>query len=156
MELCVAGPGEKKLLPRKREEFEGQKDNLEGELGGKLDAARTAAAEERIADADVTGGGDDTAAPGQRIKGAPHFTSTTTIELKSAGQRVGQEGRQVRAGKVRVVQDVKEICPELQLYALGQGRVFVNCKVPLFVGGTNQRTTPHVAEVTGARDAVAR
>ena len=52
----------KTLPPRCSREEPGKKlYELEGELDGELNAARTSAAEERVADADVAGGGNDAA-----------------------------------------------------------------------------------------------
>jgi len=80
---------DKTLLPRVRGRSRGGSDvtKLEGELDGQLDAARTSAAQKRIADADVAGGDDligavaDFAAIGWRSKPARATLGTVRVDL---------------------------------------------------------------------------
>src|ERR1017187_4665165 len=83
---------------------------LEAELDGQLNAARTSAAQERVADAYVASGDDvigtvaDFAALGGRSKPA-----RAAWRRNGIGRRVGDKCRQHRIGEVGMVQDIEEV-----------------------------------------------
>src|SRR5579864_5473183 len=105
----------------------------ERELDRQLNPPRSAAAQERIAYADVAGGGDLVCADA-------HFPVTVRLKTAAAGRteirgRISDKCRKQRTGKVRMVQDIEEFRAELQVQPLGNRRVLVDCQVPLLVGG---------------------
>ena len=101
--------------------------------------------EERVADAYV-------ARRLQRITADADFLITHLLE--AADSRVCDEGWQIWAGEVRVIEDVEELGAKLQVEALGESGVLVDREVPLFVVRSDQRSAAHVAEVAGADDAI--
>src|SRR5580704_3652337 len=128
---------------------------LEAEFQCQFDSARTAAAKEGIADAYVTGSGDT-------VTAVTHLTEVVADcrGLESAAtvakirRRVRNEIRQDRVGEIRVIEDVEELRAELRLHSFVDGRVFVECEVPLLVSRSGQRVAPEIAVVAGARYAV--
>src|SRR5580704_6118155 len=106
---------------------------LEAEFQCQFDSARTAAAKEGIAD----------------CRGLESAATVAKIR-----RRVRNEIRQDRVGEIRVIEDVEELRAELRLHSFVDGRVFVECEVPLLVSRSGQRVAPEIAVVAGARYAV--
>ncbi len=97
---------------------------LEAKLGRELNAARCAASEERIADADVAGSGD-------RIATGPGFERIRPVEGKAVDSRIRDECRQERVRKIGMVDDVEKVGANLQIQTLSKDRVFVHGKVAI-------------------------
>ena len=98
---------------------------LENELRRQLDAARSATAQERVADANVTGSGEVVPADAR-------FTSP--VDPETVRRRIGDKCRKQRICEVWVVQEVKKLGTELNAQALRDFRVFVDREIPLFEG----------------------
>src|SRR5215471_19836335 len=99
------------------------RSQLEAEYGCELDTARTAAADERVADAYVTRSCDGIAA-------ACSSDLATVRDLEASSTGVSDECRQERIREVRMVQQVEEVRAQLHCYPLGQVRGLVNGEVP--------------------------
>src|SRR5579862_2877379 len=99
---------------------------LEREFRCELNTPRPTASEERIADANVAGGGDGITAGAclQRVR---------PVQGKSVRRWIGDKCRQEWIRKIRMVHDIEEISPQLQIKPLSKNRVLINGKVPLFV-----------------------
>ena len=110
---------------------------LESELRGQLQAARSAAAEEGIANADVTSGGQ---AEGTR-------RGSVRIDAILGGVR--DEVRQVGIREVRMVEDVVSLKAEFHVQLLGELRLLVNRKIELAEVRSDERVAALVAEVHG-------
>src|SRR5437763_556631 len=117
---------------------------LETEAQRQLNVARSAAAQERIAQADV----------GSRCAlGKPDSSSIGRIRWyvagasQTVGREVHEEARPERAGKVRVVQDIEEVGTQLHVEALRQFRVFHDREVPVLESGPVQGIPSDIAEV---------
>src|SRR5262249_17380725 len=108
---------------------------------GELKAAGSAATEERVADSHVTG-------RAQRV--VPAVAAGRGIGRSD----VGDEVRQERIREVRVVEQVEELSPELQVDLLGQSRIFEEREVELLEAGPSQRIASQVAEMASAGDAI--
>ena len=127
-------------LMRSRQNFQ---PNLERDLGRKLHPARAAAAEKRIADAHIA----------RRRK--RQETDAPPRCVQAVVCRIGNEIRQVRIGKVGMIQQVEELGPDLQIYPLGDRRVLEHRKVEFLEIGRAQRVASQISEVASARAAVA-
>ena len=80
---------------------------LESNLGCQLDAARSPAAKERVADAHVTGGGD-------WIEALAYFAGPTGTQGKAIERRISNKRRQKGIGEVRMVGEVENVSAKLQ------------------------------------------
>src|ERR1700751_749043 len=96
---------------------------LERELSCELNAAWTAATEERVADSYVASGR-------QVIAANAHLAIST--QLKTVRSGIRNEGWQERIGEVWVVQDIEEIDTELHVKPLCNRRVLIHGEIPLF------------------------
>src|SRR5207253_8865246 len=112
---------------RSREESGKNPFELESELEAQLNAARTAAYEERIADADVACGGDWVAT-------AAHFAGSAAVQRKTSCAGVRDEGRQEGVGKIGVIENVEKVGAELHAEALRDCGCLINREVPLLEG----------------------
>src|SRR5450631_2548258 len=101
---------------------------LEGELGCELDTTWAAATEERVTDSYVASGG--------KVIAANSHLPICRTRLKSVSAWIGNERRQERICKIRVVQQVEEVGAELHVKPLGKHSGLVDCEVPLLVGWT--------------------
>ena len=85
-------------------------DTSESKLGRELNSARAAAAEERIANADIAGGG-------QRIEAC--VAASHRIWFADVRRKVRHDG----IGKIRMVEQVEKFGAQLQIQSLGDGSV---------------------------------
>src|SRR5262249_36901817 len=77
---------------------------LKYQLQGELNVARTAAAQERIADSDV-----------RCDRNRQKSLSPAGNGIDAVGAGVGRKARQQRRRKVRMVKQIEHLCPELEL-----------------------------------------
>jgi len=126
---------------------------LEGEFERQLNAARAAAAEERVTDTHVAGGADD-AAP--RSGGITHFAldAPNVRKVEAVDSRVGDKGWQEWVGEVGVIWKVEEIGAELHFDPFRECGGLIDSEVQLFKGWTAQRVATLIAEVTRARNTI--
>src|SRR5215469_7340398 len=117
---------------------------LESDLSGELDAARAASAKKWVANSHVAGSR-------QRI-----ITDAATGRVDTVDTGIGDEIRQLRVGKVGMVEQVEEFSAELQLHPLGNLGVFKYRAVELLEGWSSQRIACQVAEVARTRQAIGR
>src|SRR5882757_7476450 len=105
----------KKSPSRLRERGLGEEfsTRLERDLGRELHSARPAASQERVANADVAGGRERE----ERIARSWN-DCTPTLTVEAIGRRIRDEVRQIRIGEIRMIKDVEEISPNLQVDAL--------------------------------------
>ena len=131
---------------------------LESELGSKLNSARTASTQKRIADAHVAGRGDLVGAIADFLGGSfgrtEPATATSTVGVSLSGETMLDAGSAIKAGstgfrEVRVIQNVEEVRPKLHGQSLGQGRVLVDGDIPLFEGGATESVAAQAAVVAG-------
>lgn len=121
---------------------------LENDLQRKLRSAWSTTSEERVANADITGGG--------KAQWAKTATWSRARDGAYTGARgIGDEVRQIRVRKIRVVQDVEELGPELQRNSLGQQRVLEDGQIDFLERRRSQSVAAEVAKVARAREAVA-
>lgn len=102
---------------------------LEHELYSKLDASRSAATQDRIAQTHVR-------RCRERVKSlaaAQRKNTRATSGADAIEASVGKESRKQRTGKVRMVCNVVEIRPELQLEALSDRRHLADGKIEVSV-----------------------
>jgi len=97
--------------------------------------ARAAASEERVADAHVSGGGDGIAA-------GASFEGVSAIQGKAVEARVCDERGQERVREVGMVNDIEEVCAQLQVHAFSDGRVLVDRQIPLLICRTCNESRP--------------
>src|SRR5258708_15723490 len=129
----------KTLLPNVRGRSRGGSvRKLESELDGQLNAARAAATDEGVADANIARRSNNS---GARSSGIPYFPSVQYLE--AVDPRIGEEGWQVRIGKVGVIEEIEEISAELHADALGNRCGFVDPEIQLLEGRTPYGIPPH-------------
>ena len=104
-----------------------------------MDSAWTASPDERIAFSHVTRGSG-----GQEAL-------ARTISDRSHGIARGKEGRQEWIGKIRVIDDVEEICTELHFQPFVYRCVFIESKVPLLESRAEEGIAPFGAVVLASR-----
>src|SRR5205085_3239513 len=112
----------------------------EQQADGKLQVARAATAEKGIADADVGRDGErqeTAAAPGQGIN---------TMEAGVGGER-GQQGR----SEVRMIEEIENLCAQLEFDALVQRRRLKDREIEVAITRPNQRVAAQTPEVHRAR-----
>src|SRR5262249_21141425 len=112
-------------------------NNLEGELGRKLQRPGAPASKEGVADADVAGGRQP-----KVVFGGP-------VRIDAVRGRVGDKRGQQRAREVRGVQQVVGLEAELQLQVLGDRGVLEDGEVELPEVRSDQRVAAFVTEVHG-------
>src|SRR5690348_17609026 len=95
---------------------------LEREFRSELNAARSATAQERVADADV---------PCRRDWVPIHTNFAIPNGLKAVDSRIGDERGQEWIREVRVIQDIEEFRAQLHVKPFGNRGAFVNCQIPL-------------------------
>src|SRR5579862_2839607 len=120
-------------------------NRLEGEFCGELNASRTSAAEEGIAEADVSGCVDG-------VEAGADFTRAALGEAVGCG--VCDECGQQRAGEVGMIHDVEELGSQLERDRFCKVGVLVEGKVPVLIGEAAQRCAAEVAEMAGSGNAV--
>ena len=132
---------QRKAPPKIRGRSRGRKlsEDLERNLQSKLRSPGAASAQEWVADTYVAGGGKSQVADTPSRRG-----------VKAIACRVGDEVRQVRIGEIGVVENIKELSPELQNQAFRQIRVLEDGEVELLERGTPKAITTHVAEMAGS------
>lgn len=106
-----------------------------------MNVSRTAAAEERVADADVGRDGD-----WQKADSAP-------CGIDAVKARVRSEARQKRRREIRVIQDIKNLRAQLQRDVFGYFRRFEHRKIEIFIPRTDERISAEAAEMIGSRHA---
>src|SRR5205807_4171402 len=117
-------------------------------LRGELNAARSAAAEEGVADTHVAGGGE----PINRVLLVCGIDITTgrAIWGTDVRNKIGHR----RVGEVRVIENVEELGPDLQCTVLSKGSVLEYGKVKFFETRSDKRISPQIAEMPGTRNAI--
>jgi len=105
-------PDKKTLLPHVRERSGEALYRLENDLHRKLCPSRSTATEERVADTYIAGGGK-----------AQWTQTPARCWINAGARRIRNKIRQIWVRIIRVVEDIEELCPELQRHPLGQQRV---------------------------------
>ncbi len=104
--------------------FRGSKTALKKQLQRELDAARPAAAKNRVAQSHV-------GSCLERVKAV-----AGAVRIESVKRGVGEEGRQQRTGKSGMIEDVIEISAELHLQAFVNRSRLADGKVKIPVIGS--------------------
>src|SRR5215475_6722552 len=120
---------------------EGRSIRLELQLCGELDATRTSASEERIADADV-------ASCGKCVRTS--VPSGGGIRISDVGRKSGKDG----TGKVGMIENVKELCAQGQVHFLSDCSVLEDRKVEFLERWTTERVASQATEMSCARNAI--
>ena len=105
-----------------------------------MDSAWTASPDEGIALSHVTRGSS-----GQEA------LARTGVRIETIGVACCKEGRQEWICKIRVIDDVEEICAELHLQPFVYRRVFIESKVPLLESRAEERIAPFGAVMVAPR-----
>jgi hypothetical protein len=90
-----------------REERGKKSNGLEGDLQSELRSARAAPSEEGVADTYVAGSSES------------EVTDAPAIRSNAVARWIGDEIRQVRIGKIGVVENIEKLSPELQNETFG-------------------------------------
>ena len=98
--------------------------NLKGEFGGDLQRSRSAATQEWIADPDVARGGQLQPLALRIVQGA-------TVRADAVRRCVRNECRQVRIGKIGMIQKVVRLKAKLELEALRNGSILEKGEIEL-------------------------
>src|SRR5208337_687038 len=117
---------------------------LKHELNCQLDSARTASPDEGIAFSHVTCGGS-----GQEA------LARTRVRIDPCVVAGGKEGGQEWICKIRVIDDVEEICTELHFQPFVDRRVLIEGEVPLLESRAEERIAAFGPVVLCSRDASA-
>src|SRR5438477_315021 len=115
---CCENVCARKKAPAEAGALNSVTSRLEGNLRCKLHASGAAPTQERVADADVSSGGEPVIAA---------VLAAGRIGRTNVANEIGQQ----RAGKVGMVEQVKELSAELQGHVLGQRRVFEDGEIEL-------------------------
>src|ERR1700739_2514318 len=126
---------------------------LKQKLSGKLDASRSAAPKKRVADTYVTCG-DDVVEAVAYFTACPIRREPTSASRIDVAGRIGDESWQNGIREIRMVQDIEKVRAQLHAHALGDFRVFINGKIPLFEWRALQRVASQISVVSRPRHAV--
>src|SRR5436305_11520916 len=80
---------------------------------------------------------------------------SATIGVQSVGRRIGNEIRQVRIRKIRVIENVEEVRPDLEIDALGQSSSLRYRKIQFLESRGPEGVATHIAEVARPGETIA-
>jgi hypothetical protein len=123
---------------------------LKRELRRQLHRPRPAAAQERIPDAHIA-----RRRQRQRAQTSPDRQPAGPI-ADPIRRRIRNERRQIWIRKVRMIEQVVRLKPQLQLQPLGDGRVLKDRQIKLPEVRPDQRISPFISEVEATRHTIRR